>query len=144
MKMKTETQEKETTVSDRGPVWTGINEICEKFNKSPITVMNYKRDLDCPLLKDGGIWIGYENEIRIWAADLGVTNIQTIDHAKCFKILERRRRSGPGKVLRGQLKFISSSFQLDNCPFKKVPGTNEVEVDINRWLDFVEDQRLRE
>lgn len=144
----------ETQAEDRGPVWTGINEICRHFgDKSSLSVMNYRRDLDCPLIKDGGIWIAYEREIMQWAADLGIQDIREIDHAKVFKVVCRRLRSGPGRIIRGDMNrlceflrigsgtMIDAQKGIDN-PFKKIEG-NQYEVDFNRWQDWAEDHHLR-
>jgi hypothetical protein len=135
-------------------IWTGIDEICEKMGrKSIVSILNFRRDLDCPLKKDGGVWVAVESEVLAWAADLGIDNIRDIDHSKAFRLVARRRRSGPGEVLRGDVNSLCERLRVstnalfvaqghDNNPFKKLEG-NRYEIDLNRWQDYLEDTAFR-
>ena len=138
-----------------GITWSGIKEICEKMgNKSTVTIINYRRDLDFPLKKDGGILICFESEVIAWAASLGIPDIRNINHGEVYRLVCRRMRSGPGEIIRGDVNGICEKLgvstnalfvaqgRIDN-PFRKVEGSNEYEVDFNRWVDYVQDANLR-
>jgi hypothetical protein len=142
-------------VKNQEVVWSGINEICLRMGRQEcLTVLNYRRDLNFPMRKDGGIWICVEAEVLAWAKDLGITDLRNVDHSAIFKLVRRRARSGPGQVIRGDINSICEKLRVstnvlfvaqgrvDN-PFRKIEGSNEYEVDLNRWQDYVEDTNFR-
>lgn len=138
-----------------GIIWSGIDEICKKMGGvASVKVINYRRDLGFPLKKDGGILICYEFEVMAWAKDLGIADIRNIHHSEVFKLVCRRARSGPGPVISGDINSICEKLhvstnvvyvakdRVDN-PFRKVDGTNDYELDLNRWADYCEDINFR-
>lgn len=142
-------------VREKEIVWSGINEICRQMGGvAVVTVLNYRRDLDFPLIKDGGIMIAREADVNAWANDLGIENIRKFDHTAKYRIVCRRRRAGPGETIQGDQNKICERLRIatgtlldalrdaDN-PFQKVEGSNQYTVDLNRWQDYVEDHRLR-
>jgi hypothetical protein len=129
----------------------GMNEVeAHCGGLATVTILDLWKHYNFPIEKIGGIWCSTRTRLDAWAAENGVAVWGRIPIPRLEAARQRKLRQGPGEILQGdmdemcaKLDIAAGSFiyflQYTNCPIKRLEGTNQFSVDINRWKDFRSD-----
>jgi hypothetical protein len=130
----------------------GMAEIEEYIGLQTVSILEMKRDFDLPIEKDrNSIWHATAHALDRWLHENGLKSWREFSRGKMLAARVRKLRKGPGKVITGDMNQICDKLgigpgtfitvrTMTGCPIKQVEGTNQFEVDANRWADFEEDR----
>ncbi|MBU2623432.1 MAG: hypothetical protein KKD92_14060 [Proteobacteria bacterium] len=131
-------------------ILNGVDKIMEYTRKSAVELMDLKRDFGFPMIKKDGVFYISISALVKWLKSWGIQDPLKIVYADVEKLWIRREEAKEtGKMLSGDVAAICEKLRIspatflsllknEDFPARKVPGTNQYEVNSKKWRDYYE------